>query len=328
MPAHISYRVSAILLASLLWASPATAQYGAKEGEWRFYGGDAGSTKYSALGQIDRNNVKDLQIAWRWRTENFGPRPEFYYRGTPLMIDGVLYATAGFRRAVVAIDAVTGETLWVYRMDEGERGLKAPRDNSGRGVAYWADGTDQRIFLITPGYHLVALDAKTGIPHPDFGDHGVVDLKKGLGQEVDPIEGGIGSSSPPIVSHDVVIVGAALFPGTDPPTKENVPGHIRGYDPWTGNQLWIFHTIPRSGEFGQDSWEGESWRYTGNASVWAPFSVDEELGYVYLPIEAATGSPVTRSKTNVKACLVTCTTALIGFPATVMSVKMGGAGGS
>ena len=289
MPAHMSGRVLAALLATLLWASPATAQYGAKGEEWRFYGGDAGSTKYAALDQIDRTNVKDLQIAWRWRAENFGPRPEFYYRATPLMIDGVLYTTAGFRRAAVAIDAATGETLWVYRMDEGERGLNAPRDNSGRGVAYWADGSDERIFLITPGYHLVALDAKTGIPHPDFGNQGVVDLKKGLGREVDPIKGGIGSSSPPIVSHNVVVVGAALFPGTDPPAKENVPGHIRGYDSRTGQQLWIFHTIPQSGEFGNEGWEGGSWRYTGNASAWSPFSVDQELGYVYLPIEAATG---------------------------------------
>jgi quinoprotein glucose dehydrogenase len=237
MPAYMSGRALAVLLATLLWTSPATAQYGAKRGEWRFYGGDAGSTKYSALEQIDRTNVKDLQIAWRWKAENFGPRPEFYYRATPLMIGGVLYTTAGFRRAVVAIDAATGETLWVYRMDEGERGLNAPRANSGRGVAYWTDGSEERIFLITPGYHLVALDAKTGIPPPDFGNQGVVDLKKGLGQDVDPIKGGIGSSSPPIVSHDVVVVGAALFPGTGPPTKENVAGHIRGYDPRTGKQL-------------------------------------------------------------------------------------------
>jgi quinoprotein glucose dehydrogenase len=285
----MSGRALAVLLATLLWTSPATAQYGAKRGEWRFYGGDAGSTKYSALEQIDRTNVKDLQIAWRWKAENFGPRPEFYYRATPLMIGGVLYTTAGFRRAVVAIDAATGETLWVYRMDEGERGLNAPRANSGRGVAYWTDGSEERIFLITPGYHLVALDAKTGIPPPDFGNQGVVDLKKGLGQDVDPIKGGIGSSSPPIVSHDVVVVGAALFPGTGPPTKENVAGHIRGYDPRTGKQLWLFHTIPQSGELGNESWEGGSWRYTGNTSAWTPFSVDEELGYVYLPIEAATG---------------------------------------
>ena len=289
MPAYMSGRALAVLLATLLWTSPATAQYGAKRGEWRFYGGDAGSTKYSALEQIDRTNVKDLQIAWRWKAENFGPRPEFYYRATPLMIGGVLYTTAGFRRAVVAIDAATGETLWVYRMDEGERGLNAPRANSGRGVAYWTDGSEERIFLITPGYHLVALDAKTGIPPPDFGNQGVVDLKKGLGQDVDPIKGGIGSSSPPIVSHDVVVVGAALFPGTGPPTKENVAGHIRGYDPRTGKQLWLFHTIPQSGELGNESWEGGSWRYTGNTSAWTPFSVDEELGYVYLPIEAATG---------------------------------------
>jgi quinoprotein glucose dehydrogenase len=135
----------------------------------------------------------------------------------------------------------------------------------------------------------VALDAKTGIPPPDFGNQGVVDLKKGLGQDVDPIKGGIGSSSPPIVSHDVVVVGAALFPGTGPPTKENVAGHIRGYDPRTGKQLWLFHTIPQSGELGNESWEGGSWRYTGNTSAWTPFSVDEELGYVYLPIEAAPG---------------------------------------
>ncbi len=289
MPAYFLRRVCAVLLATVLWAASAAAQYGAKEGEWRFYGGDAGSTKYSALDQINRTNVKDLKIAWRWRTDNFGPRPESYYRATPLMIDGVLYTTAGFRRAAVAIDAATGETLWVYRMDEGERGLKAPRGNSGRGVAYWSDGTDERIFLITHGYHLVGLDAKTGIPRPEFGDRGVVDLKVGLDREVDPVLGGIGSSSPPIVSHDVIIVGAALFPGDAPPTKENAPGHIRGYDVRTGQRLWIFHTIPQPGEFGHDTWEGGSWRYTGNAAAWSPFSVDEELGYVYLPIEAATG---------------------------------------
>ncbi len=282
-------QVCGVLLAALLWSPPASAQHGAKEGEWRVYGGDAGNTKYSALDQINRNNVHDLKIAWRWKTDNFGPRPESYYRATPLMIGGVLYTTAGFRRAAVAIDAATGETLWVYRMDEGERGLNAPRPNSGRGVAYWTDGTEERIFLITPGYHLVALNAKTGIPSPDFGDHGVVDLKQGLDREVDAIKATIGSSSPPVVSHDVVVVGAAFLSGRAPTTKENAPGNIRGFDVRTGERLWIFHTIPQPGEFGNDSWEDGSWRYTGNAGAWTPFSVDEELGYVYLPVEAATG---------------------------------------
>ena len=288
MQEHVLRQVCGLLFAVLLCMLPARAQHGAKDGEWRVYGGDGGNTRYSVLDQINRDNVRNLKIAWRWKTDNFGPRPESYYRATPLMIGGVLYTTAGFRRAVAAIDAATGETLWVYRIDEGERGENAPRGNSGRGVAYWTDGAEERIFLITPGYHLVALDAKTGIPSPDFGEHGVVDLKQGLDREVDAIEATIGSSSPPVVSHDVVVVGAAFLDGRAPATKENAPGNIRGYDARTGERLWIFHTIPQPGEFGNESWEDGSWRYTGNVGVWTPFSVDEELGYVYLPVEAAT----------------------------------------
>ena len=278
-----------VLAALVAWAPPAAAQEGAKNGEWPAYGGDGGSTKYSPLDQINPENVGDLRVAWRWRADNFGPRPEFNYRATPIMIDGVLYTTAGYRRAAVAIDAATGETLWMYRLDEGERGEKAPRLNSGRGVSYWTDGSDERIFLITPGYHLVALDAQTGIPVATFGNNGVVDLKEGLDRPVDPIDGAIGSSSPPVVSHGVVVVGAALVTGIAPVSKENVPGFVRGYDVRTGERLWIFHTIPRPGEFGHETWEGNSWRYTGNAGVWPPFSVDEEIGYVYLPTEQATG---------------------------------------
>ena len=282
-------RLAAVLLAALLYALPAAAQTGAKGGEWRFYGGDSGSTKYSALDQINRENVKNLRIAWRWKTDNFGPNPEFYYEATPLMVKGVLYTTAGYRRAVAAIDAASGETLWVYRIDEGKRWENAPRRNSGRGVAYWTDGTQERIFLISPGYHLVALDAKTGIPIPDFGNKGVVDLKQGLDRPVDPIEGAIGSSSPPIIVRDVVVVGAALVTGNAPKSKENVPGFIRGYDVRTGKRLWIFHTIPLPGELGHETWEGDSWRYTGNTGAWTLLTADEELGYVYLPVEDATG---------------------------------------
>ncbi len=287
-PAGAASLFLAALMVALFAAHPAGAQQGATGGEWHYYGGDAGSTKYSPLAQINAGNVRELKIAWRWKTDNFGPFPEFDYEVTPLMVNGVLYATAGYRRTAVAIDAATGETLWIYRMDEGERWEKAPRRNSGRGVAYWADGEDERIYLITPGYHLVALNAKTGLPVASFGAGGIVDLKQGLDRDVDLIEATIGSSSPPIVSHGVVIVGAALLPGSRPTSRANAPGHIRGYDARTGERKWIFHTIPMPGEFGHETWEDESWSYTGNTGAWAPLSVDEELGYAYIPVEAAT----------------------------------------
>ena len=275
-----------LLIIVILLSTSVSAQQGATGNEWHFYGGDSGNTKYSSLDQIDRENVKELEIAWRWKSENMGPRPDYNLRATPIMIGGILYTTAGSRRAAVAIDARTGETLWMYRMNEGLRGEEAPRPTSGRGVAYWTDGSEARIFLVTPGYHLVALDAKTGRPCQDFGNEGIVDLWRGLGR---PVNGGIGSSSPPIVSHNVVVVGAALPSGGAPPTKEMPPGHVRGYDPYTGEQLWIFHTIPQPGEFGHETWKNNSWNFTGNAAVWSLLTVDEELGYVYLPIEAPTG---------------------------------------
>ena len=273
----------------LAGAASLPAQQGAVGGEWRLYGADLGGTSYSPLDQIDATNFSELEVAWRWSARNQGPSPETKNSTTPLMVNGVLYATAGSRRNVVAIDAGTGETLWMWRMDEGERGEKAPRRNSGRGVTYWTDGAgDERIYVVTPGYHLVALDAHTGLPVPSFGYDGVVDLKRGLGRPVDPVEGIIGSSSPPVIARGVLVVGAALAVGSRPPSPENVPGHVRGYDVRTGEQLWIFHTIPQPGEFGHETWEGDSWAYTGNAAVWAPFSADEELGHVYLPVEDAT----------------------------------------
>ncbi len=280
--------VVAILLAA---SAVAPAQQGARDGEWRYYGGDSGSTKYSALDQIDRDNVGDLQIAWRWRTDNFGPRVDFNYQATPLMIGGVLYTSAGWRRNVVAIDGATGETLWMYRLDEGERGDVAPvRASSGRGVSYWTDGQDdERIIHVTRGYHLVALDADTGLPVPTFGDEGVVDLFQGINEGTDRPEiepGQIGLNSPALVVGDVIVVGAALR--ATAPAPDFPAGFVRGFDARTGEQLWIFHTIPQPGEFGNDTWENDSWRYSGNTGVWAPMSADLELGYVYLPVETPT----------------------------------------
>ena len=285
----IPTRVFAAFLSAALWApGAADAQSGAANGQWRYYGGDAGSTRYAPLGQIDRDNVADLEVAWRWQAANFGPQPEFNYRTTPLMVDGVLYATAGYRRTVVAIDAGTGETLWTYRLDDGDRA--APRRNSGRGVAWWeAPGIAPRIFMVTPGFQLVALDAATGRPIQDFGDGGVVELRVGLGRELDLIDAPIGSSSPPIVVDDVIVIGSALPSGGAPRSREMPPGHVRGYDAVTGELRWTFHTIPQPGEYGNETWEDGSWEYTGNAAVWTPISADPELGLVYLPVELGTG---------------------------------------
>ncbi len=256
--------------------------------QWPYYGGDARATRYSPLDLINRNNVDKLQIAWRWKADNFGPRPEFNYRTTPLMVNGVLYATAGLRRAVVAIDGETGETLWIYRLDERERGEHAPRVNSGRGVAYWSDGEHGRILVITPGFQLIALDAQSGLPVTSFGRNGIVDLKQGLDRELDPVSTPLGSSSPPLVVGDVIVVGSALPGGFAPPSASQPPGHVRGFDVRSGAQRWIFHTIPHPGEFGYDSWEPDAWKTIGNVAAWSTLSADLELGYVYLPLEAPT----------------------------------------
>jgi quinoprotein glucose dehydrogenase len=288
----MTYPISNCALTFLLAASIAApglhAQQGAKNGEWRYYGGDAGTTKYSPLDQINAGNVKELKIQWQWKSQNFGRRPDFNWEVTPLMIEGVLYFTAGTRRDVVAVDAVTGETLWLYRLDEGERGQIVAR-TVNRGLAYWSDGRgDNRILLISPGFQLVALNAKNGQVIPGFGRTGLVDLTEGLDRVVVK-PGSIGASSPAIVIRDVVVVGAALQAGTAPSSKENVPGYTRGYDVRTGKKLWTFKTIPRAGEFGNETWGNDSWKYTGNTGAWVPLAGDEELGYVYIPVEMPTG---------------------------------------
>jgi quinoprotein glucose dehydrogenase len=267
---------------------PVLAQTGTANGDWRYYGGDAQSTKYSPLDQIARDNVGKLQTAWTWKAQNFGPRADPNYEVTPLAVNGVLYITAGTRRDTLAVDGATGETLWMYRLDEGARGEHAVRFNN-RGVAYWTDNRgDERILTISPGYRLIALNAHTGRPEPGFGNQGLVDLLVGLDREnIKP--GIIGATSPAIVVGDTVVVGSALQIGTTPSSKENVPGYVRGYDVHTGQLLWTFHTIAQPGEFGNETWENGSWKYTGNTAVWAPISADPELGYVYLPVETPTG---------------------------------------
>jgi len=268
---------------------PAWAQHGAKNGEWRTYGGDLGNTHYSPLDQINAGNFDKLEIAWRFSTRSLGPRPEFNLETTPLMANGILYATAGTRRSVVALDAATGELLWTHGEKEGARGTAAPRQLSGRGLAYWTDGREERILYVTPGYRMVALNAKTGAPATTFGQNGVVDLKLEDDQQIDLVTGEVGLHSTPVVAGNTVIVGAAHRSGGVPRSKTNVKGYVRGFDVRTGKRLWIFHTIPKPGEFGYNTWEKDSADYTGNAGVWGQISVDEELGIAYLPVELPTG---------------------------------------
>ena len=289
---EVSHGVIKMLVRMCLLCSaalPIVAQLGATNGEWPTYGGDLGSTRYSPLDQINASNFNKLEVAWRFRTDNLGPRPEFKFEGTPLMVHGVLYATAGTRRAVVALDAATGEMLWMHSENEGAREDAAPRKLSGHGLAYWTDGTEERIIYVTIGYQMVALDAKTGARVPTFGNRGIVDLKQDDDQEIDLVNGEVGLHSTPVVAKNVVIVGAAHLAGARNKSFHNVKGYVRGFDVRTGKRLWIFHTIPKPGEFGIDTWEGDSWSYTGNTGVWGQISVDEQLGLVYLPVELPTG---------------------------------------
>src|SRR5438094_1233290 len=236
-------RVVPVAAVIALLVLPAKGQGGSPDGEWRSYGRDLANTRYSPVDQVTGANFKDLEIAWRFKTDNLGPRPEFNLESTPLMANGVLYSTAGTRRAVVALDAGTGELLWVYGQNEGPRGTNAPRVLSGRGLAYWTDGREERIYYVTPGYRLIALNAKNGQPVTTFGQNGLVDLKLDDDQDIDLVTGEVGLHATPLVTRNVVIVGAAHRPGGVPRSKTNVKGFIRGFDVRTGKRMWIFHTI-------------------------------------------------------------------------------------
>jgi len=281
-----------LLLAGALIAAglSALAQPGADDFEWPSYGGDLGHTRYAPLDQIDASNFGSLELAWRFSTLNLGPTPEYRFQSTPVMVDGVLYTTAGSRRAVTALDAATGEQLWVYSLNEGERGANAPRRLSGRGLAFWRDGEDQRVLFVTPGYRLVALNARTGRPIETFGDDGIVDLYETMdqGDDWDPTQ--LGTHSPPTIANGVVIVPAAHTPLAPADQAKNVIGYIRGFDVVTGEHLWTFHTVPRPGDPGYETWlDGSAETGSGNAGVWATISADEELGLAYLPVESPYG---------------------------------------
>jgi len=279
-----------VLLVMLLGSTAISAQHGATGGEWRTWGGDLGVTRYAPLDQINPSNFKDLEVAWRFRTENLGSRPDFNLQTTPLMINGVLYATAGEHRNAVALNAATGELLWMHRLEEGRRAELSSRRLSGRGVGYWSDGKgDERVFYVTIGYQLVGLDARTGHPLKDFGVNGVIDLRRDADQPLDLVEADIAWNGAPVVAKNVVIIGAAHRSGTIPKSRTNAKGYVRGFDARTGRRLWTFHTIPGPGEFGHDTWLEKSAEYTGNTGVWTQFAVDEQLGLVYLPVESPTG---------------------------------------
>lgn len=295
--------VAALGLASA--AAPGLGQErGTPSGEWRYWGGDAWSTRYSPLDQIDASNFSELEVAWVWRGDNFGPEVDNILRSTPIYAAGKLFTVAGARRTVAAIDPATGETLWTFREPHTRRWERSMRQNYGKGVAYTEIDGRGVIYVVTPGFFLHALDAETGRPLDDWGapvpiegfpESGTVDLMADLDEgPYDPATGYpeehrvITNSSPPIVVNGVVIVGNSHEQGYYQTRRENVPGHILAYDARTGEHLWKFNVIPEPGEFGHDTWESDAWEYTGNVSSWAPMSADPELGLVYLVTDGVT----------------------------------------
>jgi glucose dehydrogenase len=292
--------LGSLLGASILGASlllPATPVLGQSEGEtweWTGWGGDPGSTRYAPLDQIHAGNFESLEVAWRWQAANFGPAPDFVYRGTPIYVKGRLFAVAGTRRTVASIDPATGETLWVWRMPDNPRWAASPRQNYGKSVVYEEVDGQGRIIVTTPGFFLAALDAETGRPIEGFGPDGtgVVDMLAYMGVAYDPWEGPekgkITTSSAPIVVDGVIVVPNTGEQGYYQIEKEDVPNHILGFDVRTGQFLWRFNVIPKPGEFGHETWEDGSWEYTGNIGSWAPISADLERGIVYLVTKAGT----------------------------------------
>ena len=256
-------------------AAPTTV----RETKWLNYANDLASTRYAPLDQINADNFSKLEMAWRFSTDSFGRQPDADYTATPLFVNGRILTTAGIRRDVVALDAATGELLWMYRKDEGARG--GTRGGPGFGLSYWSDGDQERVLFVTIGYQLISLDAKTGLPDPKFGVDGIVDLRLDDDQQMDMTRSVIGLHSPPLVVRDVVVVGCAPSP--------SVKGYLRAFDVKTGKRKWIFHTVPRKGEYGYDSWlKPEQTEKIGNTGVWAPMSADPELGLVYAGVELPT----------------------------------------
>jgi len=273
---------------ALVLTAAASAQYGAPGDDWPHYAGDHGSTKYSALDQINAENFNKLEVAWRWNSpdnalEDTSPLKPYHFRATPIVVDGVAYVSTSLSQ-VGAVDITCGETFWAHNPKSYERGMVTHGLTQHRGVEYWTDGEQERILMATGGRQLISLDAKTGEPDPEFADGKWVDLLSDLGRRVQGRN--IGHNKPTVVIGDTVVVASIIM---DFPTiKRNPPGFIRGYDIHTGKQKWIFHTIPQDGEFGVETWENESWKYTGNTNAWSLMTADPELGYLYLPMGAPT----------------------------------------
>ena len=314
------FRLQALVLglASAVWILTASAAFaqrlpGTENGEWRYLGGDAGHTRSSPLDQINGGNFADLEVAWIWRTDNFGPNVDYFFRSTPIYVDGMLYTVATPRRQVVAIDPATGETLWTFREPETVRHLRSPRQAYGKGVAYGEVNGRGVVYVTSPAFFLWALDAKTGRPLEDWGtpvglegfsETGTIDLIPPLvadwGRWLDrggsynpdygiPRElGMVTASAPPIVVNGVVVVLVGHQPSYGQTRIENVPGDIMGFDAATGAFLWKFHVIPRPGEVGHETWHNDAWQWSGDISSWAPASADPELGLVYIVTNAST----------------------------------------
>jgi quinoprotein glucose dehydrogenase len=254
-------------------------------GEWTDYGGDVTGSKYSAVSDITRENVGRLQIAWEWQSPDKtmpGPAGSAStipgtFQSTPLMLDNVLYLSTQFGRTV-ALDAESGRELWIYDPETWKEPGFVSTERSHRGVAAWRDGDDVRIFVAAK-WRLVSLDAKTGKPVLSFGNNGVVDLSDGLRWKFDRLM--LSNLTAPTIYKDLVIVGSAI--GDRVMFRNDPPGALRAYNVRTGKEVWTWHTVPRPGEFGNDTWGQDSWAITGHANIWAKMSVDTERGLLYVP---------------------------------------------
>jgi glucose dehydrogenase len=294
------FRKPLLSLGLLCITSSAYSEDQAQSVEWRFLGGDSHHTRYSPADQINQSNFKELEETWVWDGASFNAQSG---RSTPSFINGKLYTVAGPRRHVVAIDPISGETLWSYREPNTARYEYSMRKDYGKGITYSEIDGRGVIYISSPAFFLTALDAETGHPLEGFGSPvgvagfsktGVVDMLKDLGHKYDPYEGieletgYITTSSPPIVVGDVIVVGNSHEQGYNQSRRENIPGDILGYDARTGEFLWKFKVLPGPGEFGHDTWENDAWKWTGDISSWAPLSADQENGIVYVPTNGAT----------------------------------------
>lgn len=292
----------------------ARAQNAGATGQWPCFGGDPGCQRYTPLDQIKAENFGSLKLAWRWdmpieELRKTNPRIRTgFFKCTPLMVGGILYLGTPLSQ-VVALDPATGKMIWQYDPKAynrpGSRGI-----SQHRGVSYWTDGSDARIIITTGTRQLIALNAKTGVPYPDFGDGGWTDLAQGLGRKIEETQ--LYFFAPPVIVRDTIVIGSSL-----PDEASNLtvpPGHVRGFDVRTGKQKWIFHTIPEPGEVGNETWENDSWKNMGATNVWTTMSGDDQLGYVYF----GTGTPANdfygghRLGDNAFAESIVCVNALTG----------------